>query len=191
MRHLGAIMLACLFAPPAVADDPPLGRLLLTPEQRAALDIARRNKIRAEATHKPKAAPAERDVTVNGVVKRSDGVSTVWVNGRPVEGETDDGLRVYPLAGTPASVVLHTPDDRRALKLKVGQRADLVTGRIAESYESRRAQAAEETPQEEGTNAAAAVSAGSSNSLEQRRDRLEGRAPDSQASDVGGESQER
>jgi len=95
MRQLGAIMLACLFAPPASADEVPLGRLLLTPEQRAALDIARRNKIRADATHKPKPTPTERDITVNGVLKRSDGMSTVWLNGRSVQGETDDGMRVF------------------------------------------------------------------------------------------------
>jgi len=188
VRQLGAIMLACLFAPPAFADEAPLGRLLLTPEQRAALDIARRNKIRADATHKPKPAPTERDVTVNGVLKRSDGMSAVWLNGRAVEGETDNGMRVYLLAGTPASVVLRTADDRRTLKLKVGQRADLVTGRIAESYEGRSGQAAEEAEQDE---IGATDGTGSSGSLRQPRDRREGRGPDSQAAGVSGEPQER
>ena len=85
-------------AVPAFADEPPLGRLFLTPEQRAALDNARRNRIRAEALaaaadKKPKIPPA-RSVTINGVVSRSDGESTVWVNGHPTEGETEDGMRV-------------------------------------------------------------------------------------------------
>jgi len=188
VRQLGAILLACLFAPPASADEAPLGRLLLTPEQRAALDIARRNKIRADATHKPKPTPTERDITVNGVLKRSDGMSTVWLNGRSVQGETDDGMRVYVLAGTPASVVLHTPDDRRTLKLKVGQRADLVTGKIAEGYEGRRGEAAEEVEEDEIEAADRTTSSGSPRQL---RDRLEGRGPDSQASAGSAEAQER
>ena len=49
--HESAAALCALIvlAAPAFAQDAPLGRLFLTPEQRAALDNARRNKIRAEA----------------------------------------------------------------------------------------------------------------------------------------------
>ena len=191
MRQLGATILACLFVAPVAAEEPPLGRLLLTPEQRAALDVARRNKIRADATHKAKPAPAERDVTLNGVVKRSDGESTVWVNGRPVESETDDGTRVYVLAGARASVVIRTADAGRTFKLKVGQRADLVTGKIAESYESRRAQVEEEPAQAESTNTAAADNVRESSSPEPRRDRLEEREPGSRAPQSEGNSQDR
>jgi hypothetical protein len=147
-----ALMLACL-AVPAFADEPPLGRLFLTPEQRAALDNARRNRIRAEALaaaadKKPK-IPAPKSVTINGVVTRSDGESTVWVNGRPTDGETEDGMRVVIAPGTGSSVVVREPDKGRKVQLKVGQRADLVTGRVQESYEARRLQAAEAAAREQ------------------------------------------
>src|SRR5689334_24935201 len=99
MSRLSALGLLALLAMPALGQqqEAPLGRLFLTPEQRAALDNARRNKIRAEAVaaavvKKPK-PPAARSVLINGVVKRSDGETIVWVNGKPVEGETPDGMQ--------------------------------------------------------------------------------------------------
>ena len=147
-----ALMLACL-AVPAFADEPPLGRLFLTPEQRAALDNARRNRIRAEALaaaadKKPK-IPAPKSVTINGVVTRSDGESTVWVNGRPTDGETEDGMRVVIAPGTGSSVVVREPDKGRKVQLKVGQRADLVTGRVQESYGARRVSASQVAAREQ------------------------------------------
>lgn len=123
----------------AFGQEPPLGRLFLTPDQRVALDNARRNRIRAEALaavaeKKPK-IPLSRTVTINGVVNRSDGESTVWVNGHPVEGETADGMRIVVTPGSDSSVVLREPDKGRRIRLKVGQRADVLSGRIDESYD--------------------------------------------------------
>jgi hypothetical protein len=71
---------------------------------------------------------------------RNDGMSVIWVNGRAVENETRDGLRVSPTASR-ESVVLRDPAKGRALRLKVGQRADLLSGRVEENYEARRAAA--------------------------------------------------
>ena len=61
----------------------------------ATLDNARRNRIEprpAATVDKPKIPPA-RSVTINGIVSRSDGESTIWVNGHPTEGQTEDGMR--------------------------------------------------------------------------------------------------
>jgi hypothetical protein len=126
-------------AAPAFGQEPPLGRLFLTPDQRAALDNARRNRIRAEALaataeKKPK-IPLSRTVTINGVVNRSDGESTVWINGHPTDGETADGMRVVVTPGSDSSVVLREPEKGRQIRLKVGQRADVLSGRIEESYD--------------------------------------------------------
>src|SRR4030095_7634102 len=106
-RLVVAVLLAAL-ATPGVAQEPSLGRMFLTPEQRAALDNARRNRIRAEAlaatvAKKPRIPPA-RSVTINGIVSRSDGESTIWVNGRPTEGQTEDGMRVTISPGSQSSV---------------------------------------------------------------------------------------
>jgi hypothetical protein len=153
-------LLACLAVPAFADEPPPLGRLFLTPEQRAALDNARRNRIRAEAQaaaadKKPK-IPLAKSVTINGVITRSDGESTVWVNGRPTDGQTEDGMRVDISPGTDSSVVVREPEKGRRVRLKVGQRADLVTGRVQESYEARRLQAAEAVAREQPAPAAPA-----------------------------------
>jgi hypothetical protein len=131
----------------AGAADTPLGRLFFTPEQRAALEDARRRNIRAEelsaqVASKPK-APAARQVVVNGLIIRNDGQSTVWVNGKPVERETADGMRVSPTTSR-ETVVLRDPQKGRTVRLKVGQHVDLQTGRIEENFEARRAAAREE-----------------------------------------------
>jgi hypothetical protein len=140
-RLVVAALLASL-ATPGIAQESSLGRLFLTPEQRAALDNARRNRIRAEALaatvdKKPRIPPA-RSVTINGIVSRSDGESTIWVNGRPTEGQTEDGMRVTISPGSQSSVVLREPEKGRRVRLKVGQKADLISGRIQEPYEQRK-----------------------------------------------------
>lgn len=140
-RVIAALLLAALGAP-GVAQEPALGRLFLTPEQRAALDNARRNRIRAEAlaattAKKPKIPPA-RTVTINGIVSRSDGESTIWINGHPTEGQTEDGMRVTISSDSQSSVVVREPEKGKRVRLKVGQSADLISGRIQEPYEQRR-----------------------------------------------------
>jgi hypothetical protein len=146
MNRLVLGILVATLGTPGFAQEPALGRLFLTPEQRAALDNARRNKIRAQALattvdKKPKVPPA-RSVTINGIVSRSDGESTIWVNGEPTEGRTEDGMRVTVSPGSQSSVVLREPEKGKQVRLKVGQRADLVSGRIQEPYEQRRTQGA-------------------------------------------------
>lgn len=128
-----------VLAAPAFAQDAPLGRLFLTPEQRAALDHARRNKIRAEtvaaAVVKQPKPPAARSVLINGVVKRSDGETIVWVNGKPVEGETPDGMKFQVGPQGESSVMVREPDHGRRVEIKVGQQVDLVTGRVKDTFE--------------------------------------------------------
>jgi len=146
MSRLVLVLSLAALAGSALAQEPELGRLFLTPEQRAALDNARRNKIRAEALaatsdKKPKIPPA-RNVTINGIVSRSDGESTVWVNGRPTEGQTEDGMLVTVSPGSQSSVVLREPRKGKQVRLKVGQRADLVSGKVQEPYERRNQPAA-------------------------------------------------
>jgi hypothetical protein len=155
MRPTWLIVLALAAPSPCWAADEPLGRLFFSPAQRAQLEEARRRNIRAEelasqAASRPK-APRSRHVTVNGLIMRNDGASMIWVNGKPVESRTADGLRVSPTASREA-VVLRDAEKGRALRLKVGQRANLLTGAIEENYEARRAEAhAEEAAREAGS----------------------------------------
>jgi hypothetical protein len=73
------------------------------------------------------------------VVSRSDGESTIWINGHATEGETRDGMRVVIAPGSNSSVVVREPTRGKHVRLKVGQRADLISGKIEETYQQRRA----------------------------------------------------
>ncbi len=119
----------------------PLGRLFFTPAQRSALDAGKQ-------LDRPKqAGPAvrgPRSVTVNGIVTRSDGESTVWINGAPA-GASRRGAA--PVAATPsgtASARVRVLDSNA--RLRVGQTLDRRTGKISEAYESRRATSAPAVP---------------------------------------------
>ena len=72
---------------PKPAEEP-LGRLFFTPAQRAQLDVARKQRARTtlateRAEEATSAAPTPQTITYDGVVQRSDGKSTVWINSRP------------------------------------------------------------------------------------------------------------
>ena len=142
-RRLCTVLLV-LGLSPAWAADAGLGRLFFTPAERNALEEARRKNLRAEIQAAEKAKPERapvRNVSVSGLVRRSDGESTVWVNGKPTDGATVDGLKVRVTAGQQAAVIVHEPERGRTVRLKVGQRADILTGRIEEGYERREAAA--------------------------------------------------
>jgi len=132
----------------AWANTGTYGRLFLTPQQRAALDDARRNKVR-EVVPKPVKkfvdAPPKREqpsgsVTLNGIVRRSDGESTVWVNGVAMPGDAPTGkFQVAPTSSQSGVVQVPNPDRSNPVELKVGQRLDMSNGQITERYANRSA----------------------------------------------------
>ena len=73
----------CLSLLASAASHAELGRLFYTPEQRAGLEQARLQK-RTQATSLPKLAP--KPLTYDGIVIRSDGQSTQWINGKTQTG---------------------------------------------------------------------------------------------------------
>jgi len=78
---------ACLANP---ATDP--GRLFYTPEQRTQLEAARDRNVTQTRQASPTVTPAP--LRFDGMVIRSDGKATSWVNGRPQVGTTGvKGLR--------------------------------------------------------------------------------------------------
>jgi hypothetical protein len=60
------------------------GRLFYSAEQRAGLEHARLNHVTESDVPQPRARPAA--ITYDGVVLRSDGRTTRWINGHPVNG---------------------------------------------------------------------------------------------------------
>ena len=114
----------------------PLGRLFHTPEQRALLNNVRKT-MPMNAVGEPE-APSLPDFTLNGIVTRSDGQRSVWLNdrleydaGRPGAQERNQVQVQLPGGGT---------------KLKVGQSLDPTTGRVTENYRRAPPEPATTTP---------------------------------------------
>lgn len=96
-----------------------LGRLFFTPEERAALDARRK----ARVPDKPAATPAAAApmTRVDGFVRRSDGPSTVWVNGAPAEDASP---------GSDARVSIPGGERGARARLKPGETLDRGTGEV-------------------------------------------------------------
>ena len=114
---------------PAYAED--LGRLFFTPEQRGALDARRKARI----PDKPTAVVVESPVTrIDGVVSRTGGKSTTWVNGEAVpEGSQPEGLRLRPKRNDNSRIVVNIGETNSDVDLKIGQSFDRGTGEVKDA----------------------------------------------------------
>lgn len=122
---------------PVAADGTTLGRLFYTPAQRATLDELRRRPQRVAQDEKTPLPPTPEYVTLNGIVRRSDGTTTVWLNDKQVRGrESEEGLQIAPSrrAGAPSSVTVRVPQTGRTVDLKVGQQLEVNSGEVKEAY---------------------------------------------------------
>lgn len=114
-----------------------LGRLFYTPAQRAALDKMREKNVGKEAaSEKQPAPPTPQNVSLDGIVRRSDGKNTVWLNNRAVS-ERQAGSIEVSTGKNDNRVKLTVPESGRSIDLKVGQTAEIISGTIAESYARR------------------------------------------------------
>lgn len=138
MKRIFLLLAACLISVAASAD--PSGRLFFTPRERAALDRARQQAA-AGAVERPAAS----SLTLNGIVKRSDGRNTLWLNDRPLASDHPksevEGTKIMGLGCT-----LKLPDSSRAVRLRVGQRFDAGSGTVEESNGKPAAPARPDTP---------------------------------------------
>jgi len=126
-RALATLALAVLVSLPASATAQELGRLFLTPEQRATLDARRK----ARVPDKPGAVAVSPVTRIDGYVQRSGGRSTVWVNGEAVtEGAARGTVHIRP--GRPGEVGISTPlgEETRSSSARVGQTVDTSTGEV-------------------------------------------------------------
>lgn len=131
-RRLPLLALALIIAVPAGAAEP-LGRLFFTPAQRAKLDAGK------AITEPKKAGPTvqgPRSVTVNGIVTRSDGESTVWVNGAPAGTRRPNAAPIMAKPAGEATARVRVMDSDA--RLRVGQTLDRRSGRVLEPYQTRR-----------------------------------------------------
>lgn len=133
------IVLFCALAVPAApaGAQENVGRLFFTPSQRASLDVARSQRARntlATERAEEQAAPVAQTLTYGGMVRRSDGKSTVWINNRPVNDNEPAGSAVVGRVRPDGSVSLQVPQSGRSVELKPGQSIELLSGAIEESY---------------------------------------------------------
>jgi len=148
-----SLTVCCALAAAATSVPAPaqerLGRLFFTPAQRASLDVARSQRARtALATEKneQEAAPVPQTITYSGVLRRSDGKTTVWINNQPVHDRESAGAAAIVGGVRPdGSVTLQVPQSGRSVILKPGQSVELLSGAVEEGY-SRRLEAPRPEP---------------------------------------------
>ena len=126
-----------VMVPPAGAQQP-LGRLFFTPAQRASLDVARSQRARtalANENTEQEAAAGPQTITYGGLVRRSDGKTTVWINSQPVrDREPAGGGTVVNRVRPDGSVSLQVPQSGRIFVLKPGQSVELLSGTVEEGF---------------------------------------------------------
>jgi len=121
-RQLAALLLIAALTPAASAEEA-LGRLFFTPERRQALDRQRQLNI-------PDSQQAEEEatLTVNGMVTRSSGKRTAWINGTPQnENEMRGGWSVSPLGQNGGRVVVKSAQSPSA-RARIGDTINRNTG---------------------------------------------------------------
>lgn len=141
MRRQHLAVLACVACVTGAAEAAEaLGRLFFAPAQRAQLDAARAQHDRRPpgAADTEQAAPRGPDVvTYSGMVRRDDGKSTVWINGKPITERTRDGDVSVVGVRRDGAVSVAVPQADRSASLRVGQSMEVTSGTIEESYARR------------------------------------------------------
>jgi hypothetical protein len=121
---LCALLLAGLLPAPAPAQE--LGPLFFTPERRQELDRQREFKLQ-ERQEIPDEDPM---LTINGVVTRSSGKRTVWINGVAQDAQAG-GVAVTLNRKNPGTVVVQT-EDGPATRANVGDTVNRNTGEASD-----------------------------------------------------------
>jgi hypothetical protein len=135
MRALILATLVTTFAGGAIAADAntntsvnsttaaPIGRLFFSPERRLTLERQRLTNIQESQTLQGAT------MSLDGVVQRSSGKATVWINGRAQhEGEAArTGVNAIVSPKNPGSALL-APGEESPSRLKVGEAMNRATG---------------------------------------------------------------
>lgn len=118
MRILPIIALLAAFQLPAHAEEP-LGRLFLTPEKREILDRQRAlNVLESQTTNE------EPEIRVNGLVRRSSGKRTTWINGQAQNDEdASTGIVALPAPQSTDKVLIESGSEPRKA-VRVGETLD-------------------------------------------------------------------
>ena len=123
--RLAALALVAALCTTASAQDSSdeLGRLFFTPERRQTLDRQRQLNIQEQQE-----IPEDPTLTIDGVVTRSSGKRTAWVNGvAQNENEMPSGVKVTPGRKDPGKVVVQASESP-ASNARVGGTVNRNTG---------------------------------------------------------------
>jgi hypothetical protein len=114
-----AVLQALTF--PARAQEDPLGRLFFSPDRREALDRQRSLNVQQARVIEGST------LTVNGVIRRSSGKSTVWINGVPHDdNQVASDVRPVIDRRDPSRVTLNAANEAPA-SLRVGETINRTT----------------------------------------------------------------
>lgn len=127
-RLIFLLMIAFLPGHAVCAGAEPLGRLFFSPDERAMLDRMRQKNSGSTVS-------ATEQITLNGIVRRSGGKTTAWINQVPQhENETPQGIAVQQGETSKPSALLLLPSGKQ-VQLKAGQTFDTTRGKIREGYQ--------------------------------------------------------
>ena len=133
-----AILLILFWLPFSAVAAEPLGRLFMTPAERASLDLIRQNTSTANLNEQevvPETAVKTPDsISIQGYVKRSDGKkSTVWINNSPIqENQGNAEVQVGKLGKDSNQVQVTLPASGKSVNLKAGQTYDSTTDTVSD-----------------------------------------------------------
>lgn len=122
-----ALALVAAAGPATTARAENLGRLFFAPEQRTELDARRR----ARVPDKPAAAaetPAP-TLRVHGLVQRSDGHQTVWIDGQP-SNPGEARVSVVTRGRMPGRLAVTLEGRPEPIEIEVGATLERDTGRV-------------------------------------------------------------
>lgn len=112
-------------------------RIFTTAKQRAILDNIRRySKQKKVGSKIPQTVFNNKEVNVNGVVFRSDGINTVWINGKSnlKTNKPEAGVKIYKKDIKSDSVTITLSNPSKRITLKPGQTVDPLSGKIRDRY---------------------------------------------------------
>jgi hypothetical protein len=109
LLSISALSLGLLATSAAQAQQPHLGRLFFTPEQRTQFDYGKFQEGNATSSD---------SLTLNGIVQKHGGSRTAWINGVPQRiGKSDER--------NPANVPVAVPNRAQPVTVKVGQKINV------------------------------------------------------------------
>jgi hypothetical protein len=122
-RYRIPLLLLALTSVPPVCAAEPLGRLFLTPERRAILERQRQANVQEQEQQSLEGAT----VSLDGVITRSSGRSTVWINGHPQhENTAGTGVQAGVSPRAPAHATITTGEEVPT-DLRVGESVNRAT----------------------------------------------------------------